>query len=233
MPIEIDASLAPELVPLSWLVGSWEGVGVVGYPGTAERQFGQRIDFGAPEGASYLHYTSQTWLLDLEGNPEAMLTMETGFWQLVRPRTDEDPGPGMIAAREPSSFTTAESVESLRNADGVFDLEVAIVHPGGVMEMYAGTSEGAQINLATDVVARTTTAKEYSASKRLYGYVKGELMWAWDMAAAGEGLTSHASARLKKVGSVTSSAESSASDPSASDPRATELRPTELSAEEN
>ncbi|MDN5739346.1 MAG: FABP family protein, partial [Brevibacterium aurantiacum] len=29
--IELDSSVHPELVPLSWLIGSWEGVGVVGY----------------------------------------------------------------------------------------------------------------------------------------------------------------------------------------------------------
>ena len=47
--IELDASLHPELVPLSWLIGSWEGVGVVGYADTPEKQFGQRIDFVAHE----------------------------------------------------------------------------------------------------------------------------------------------------------------------------------------
>ena len=67
------------------------------------------------------------------------------------------------------------------------------------MELYAGRVTGPRIDLATDVVARTTTAKEYTASTRMYGLVDGELMWAWDMAALGRELTSHASARLKRV----------------------------------
>jgi hypothetical protein len=50
------------------------------------------------------------------------------------------------------------------------------------------------------VVARTATAKEYTAGRRLYGLVKGNLMWAYDMAAMGQPLTSHMSAELKKVG---------------------------------
>jgi hypothetical protein len=33
----------------------------------------------------------------------------------------------------------------------------------------------------------------------MYGLVKGDLLWAWDMAALGHSLASHASAQLKKV----------------------------------
>lgn len=199
MPIEIDASLEPELVPLAWLVGSWEGVGVLGYPDSGERQFGQHIDFVAPQGVGYLHYTAHSWLLDDEGELAARLTLETGFWQLTRPRGDEDAGPGMIPPSGEGNYRTAESIESLRDKDGAFGLEVSLVHPGGIVEQYIGTARGAQIDLATDVVARSENAKEYSAAKRLYGLVGGELMWAWDMAAHGHELTSHASARLKKV----------------------------------
>lgn len=199
MPIEIDASLHPELMPLSWLVGSWEGVGVVGYPDMPDTQFGQRIDFVAPDESPYLLYTAQSWLLGDDGSIAKTLAVETGIWQLVRQRGEADTGPGMIPASAASQFTTAAAVESLRNDDGKFEVEVSIVHPGGVLELYLGTVDSAQIHLATDVVARTTTAKEYTASSRMYGLVKGELMWAWDMAAKGQPLASHASARLKKV----------------------------------
>ncbi|GAB3563083.1 heme-binding beta-barrel domain-containing protein [Spelaeicoccus albus] len=199
MPIEIDASLAPELVPLAWLVGSWEGVGVLGYPGSDERQFGQHIDFVAPHGVGYLHYTAHSWLLTDDGELSSRLTMETGFWQLSRPRGDEDAGPGMIPPSAESRYRTAESIEALRDENGDFGLDVSLVHPGGIVEQYIGTAKAAQIDLATDVVARSQSAKEYSAAKRLYGLVGGELMWAWDMAAGGHELASHASARLKKV----------------------------------
>lgn len=199
MPIEIDASLAPELVPLAWLVGRWEGVGVLGYEGSAERQFGQHIDFVAPEGVGYLHYTAHSWLLTDDGELSSRLTMETGFWQLTRPRGDADVGPGMLPPSGEPAYTTAESIETLRGDDGGFGLDVSLVHPGGIVEQYVGSATGAQINLATDVVARSENSKDYSAATRLYGLVGGELMWAWDMAAGGHELASHASARLKKV----------------------------------
>jgi len=32
MAFELDANLPPALAPLAWLVGRWEGAGVLGYP---------------------------------------------------------------------------------------------------------------------------------------------------------------------------------------------------------
>jgi THAP4-like, heme-binding beta-barrel domain len=78
-------------------------------------------------------------------------------------------------------------------------VEVLLAHPTGVVEVYLGTVEGARIELRTDVVARTESAKEYTAGHRLYGRVDGDLLWAFDMAAVGQPLQPHASARLRRV----------------------------------
>lgn len=78
-------------------------------------------------------------------------------------------------------------------------LEVLLTHPTGYVEIWLGTVDGAKIEIRTDVVARTETAKDYSAGHRLYGLVEGDLMWAYDMAAVGHPLQPHLSARLKRV----------------------------------
>ncbi|HET9861368.1 MAG TPA: heme-binding beta-barrel domain-containing protein, partial [Nocardioidaceae bacterium] len=52
------------------------------------------------------------------------------------------------------------------------------------------------IEIATDAVARTGTAKEYNAGHRLYGLVEGDLLWAYDMAAMGQELQPHLWGRL-------------------------------------
>jgi hypothetical protein len=74
-----------------------------------------------------------------------------------------------------------------------------VAHARGIVEVFVGSAEGASLRLRTDVVARTATAQEYTAATRLYGSVEGDLLWAMDMAATGNPLGSHASARLKKV----------------------------------
>ena len=196
--IELDTSGPAELAPLSWLVGLWEGTGVVDYTigeETRSVEFGQRISF-THDGLPHLNYSSYTWLLDENQTP---FVAETGYWRLRRPAADGDPGPGLLPAVGTKSFTTADEVETLRTLNGGFEIEVSIVHPSGISEIYIGEVAGPRIDLATDVVMRTESAKEYTAATRLYGLVDAHLLWAWDIAALGQDLRNHASGRLARV----------------------------------
>jgi len=198
MVIELDPTIPAELAPLSWLIGLWEGTGIVDYKvGDESRnlEFGQRISF-SHDGLPHLNYSSYTWLLDGENTPHVT---ETGYWKLTRPALEGDPGPGLLPGVGPRPFTTAQSVEALRQSDGTFEIEVSIVHPGGVNEFYLGRAAGPRIDLSTDAVLRTASAKEYTAATRLYGLVDNHLLWAWDIAALGQDLRTHASGRLARV----------------------------------
>ena len=162
--VELTTDLPTELVPVAFLLGTWAGAGVGGYPTIERFQFGQEISF-SHNGEPFLAYTSRSWLLDEDGNQVRPLAMEAGFW-----------GP------QPHGH-----------------IEVLLSHPTGISEIYLGEIDGAKIEMSTDVVARTDTAKEYTAGHRLYGLVEGDLMWAFDMAAMGQPLQPHLSARLKRA----------------------------------
>lgn len=79
------------------------------------------------------------------------------------------------------------------------EVELLLAHPTGYVEIWLGAVSGARVELRTDLVARTPTAKEYTAGHRLYGLVEGDLLWAYDMAAVGQPLQPHLSARLQRV----------------------------------
>jgi len=157
--------LHPTLVPLQFLIGRWEGAGVVGYPTMSSAHFGQELSFGH-NGKPYLIYSSRTWLLDQDGRIGRPLALETGFW---RPQPDGA-------------------------------LEVVLAHSTGITEIYLGAVTGTRIDMATDAVARTSTAKEVTAGRRLYGLIGADLGYAYDMAAVGKPLQPHVSAQLKRVG---------------------------------
>ena len=79
-------------------------------------------------------------------------------------------------------------------------LEIVMCHNLGFVEVWHGElhPEQPRFEIVTDAVARTATAKEYVAGKRLYGYVNGDLLYAYDMAAMGHELTPHLHAQLTR-----------------------------------
>ncbi|MBF0815038.1 FABP family protein [Microbacterium paludicola] len=199
--IELPEDLPADLVPLSWLLGVWEGTGVIDYrvgDTHFEGEFSHRVSF-SHDGGPFLNYSASATLASADGTPSRALNSETGFWRLARPSTAAEPGPGLLPPRESEIVRTADDVEKLRNAAGGFDIEVSLVHSDGVSELYLGQAKGPRIDLATDAVVRTASARHYAAATRMYGLVENHLLWAWDIAALGRELGSHASARLAKV----------------------------------
>lgn len=199
---ELPTDLPADLAPLAWLVGVWEGTGVIDYEAGERRYAGEfvhRVSF-SHDGGPYLNYSASAWILpEGPGTERAPLLAEMGYWRLARPATDADPGPALLPSLEPAAVRTASDVELLRNAEGGFDLEVSIVRADGVCELYLGQARGPRIDIATDAVVRTAGAKPYAAATRMYGLVDGHLLWAWDIAALGQELSAHASARLAKA----------------------------------
>ncbi len=77
-------------------------------------------------------------------------------------------------------------------------LEMVMSHNTGFVEIWHGELHPDQprFEMVTDAVARTATAKNYTAGKRLYGYVNGDLLYAYDMAAMEQELQPHTHAQL-------------------------------------
>ena len=77
-------------------------------------------------------------------------------------------------------------------------LEMVLAHNTGFVEIWDGElhPDRPSFEIVTDAVARTATAKDYAGGKRLYGYVEGDLLYAYDMAAMGQPLQPHTHARL-------------------------------------
>ena len=82
MVFHLDTDLPRELAPLAWMIGRWEGAGVVGYPTIESANFGQEIEV-SHDGRPFLTWRSQTWLLNEAGEQVRPLATELGFWRPV------------------------------------------------------------------------------------------------------------------------------------------------------
>ncbi|BCJ66112.1 FABP family protein [Polymorphospora rubra] len=168
--LRVGPDLHPALLGLLPYVGVWRGRGRGGYPTIEDFDYAQEIRI-SHDGRPFLQYESRAWLLDEQSRPIRPAGREVGWW---RPVFDGE-----------------------RVTD---DLEALMMTPTGIMELYLGRVSGTQVELATDAVLRTATAKEVTGGHRLFGIVEGALLYAQEMAAVGHGLTPHLSARLVRVG---------------------------------
>lgn len=194
---EIPQDLPIELTPFTFLLGSWQGHGVVSYPQQGaepvEHDFYQVMTF-TPLPTGRLQFSST--VSDLSGNVQ---THESGYWMLARKAGGGDAGPGLLPSAGGVAFENRDALEAIRNQQGGFDIEAIITQPEGIAELYYGQIKGARVDIATDAVLRSPNAREYSAAQRMFGLVEGSLLWAWDMAAVGQPLKSHASAKLERI----------------------------------
>lgn len=164
MPFEIPENLHPDLMPVAWMLGTWQGNGRGAYPDIDAYSFGQQAVF-VHDGRPFLHYFSRTWVLGADNEKLAEGPLETGF---------------------------------LRRGKGE-DYELVLTHDSGLVEVWYGSTDGARLELVTDLVARTETAPEVTAGKRLYGLVEADLMYAEDKASGGHEMQSYAWGRLRRA----------------------------------
>lgn len=161
-----------ELAHLSWLIGRWGGIGEGGYPTASPFRYEQVVEF-ATDGRPFLEYRSVSWIVDDRNERIRRAATESGYW---RPRPN----------------------------NGV---ELLLAHPTGFVEVWYGRVEvtamaaaritGARMELTTDAVVRTESAKEVNSGHRLYGLVEGRLLHTYDMAAMGHPLTNHLAIALQ------------------------------------
>ena len=190
----LPEDLPLEITPFAFLLGTWEGTGVISFDGK-EHEFKQRVEF-SHDGHNVVTYISSAQLIN---DDETALPSELGYWRLARKIEAADAGPGLLPGVGELSIKTREDLETIRNAEGGFDIQVSTLHPGGTAELYNGKIKGARVDLASFSGTAFEGAKYYRHSTRLYGLVENALLWVWEIAMPGSDLKPHASARLERI----------------------------------
>jgi hypothetical protein len=164
------SELSETLRPLEFLVGIWRGEGVGAVPGGGGPDYPYAEELRIYEdGSPWLAYSSRV----ISTEDGRWLHSESGWW---RPQPAAD--------------------------DGTVPVELVITRPTGVTEVLIGRivtgPAGDQVELVSDVVARTPSAPAFTADRRLYAVRGGKLMYAIDLAADDTGLAPHLAAALDR-----------------------------------
>jgi len=168
--LRVGPDLHRALLGLLPFVGVWRGRGGGEYPTIEPFEFGQEFRI-SHDGRPVLHYESRAWLIDPDGKPIRPAHREIGWFRPI-----------------------------VVDGEATDEVEVLITAPNGLMSLFLGRIDGVQLELATDAVLRTATAKEVTGERRLYGIVDRALLYATEMAAVGQPLQAHLSAKLHRVG---------------------------------
>lgn len=188
MTFSIPDDLAPEIRPLVWLVGRWQGFGMLSYEGIEERSIINELTIDH-DGGPYLRAVSTIWEASSDGPVSHELPGREGYSLLTR---------GTQWSTE-TSYIRAVGQKDMEDGLTKLDLEVVTSDPAGHLYLWVGDALGPRVNLSTDAVISAPNASSVTAATRLYGLVQGDLLWAWDLAGFGQPLGSYASARLSRV----------------------------------
>lgn len=168
--LRVGPDLHPALLGLLPFVGVWRGRGGGEYPTIEPFEYAQQVRF-SHDGRPFLFYESRTWLIRPEdATPIRPAHREVGFWRPV-----------------------------VKEGGRTEAVEVQLMAPNGIVESYVGRIDGVRVEMVTDQVLRTGTAKEVTEGHRLYGIVDRALLYAYEMAAVGQPRTAHLSAKLDRV----------------------------------
>lgn len=180
MTFEIPSDLAPEAYPLAWLLGSWSGSGELSHEDIETTEVIQNLTFDH-DGGPYLRFTSTIYAhnpalsapQDNEKHYDVWST-ETGYWRIM-PEQPADIPAGLTA------------------------IECLIADPAGRVSVLLGTVGNGRVDLSSDLIARTQSATEVTAVKRMYGNVAGQLLWVEEIAAFGKPLQNYLSLTLDRA----------------------------------
>ena len=193
MVFSFPEGLAPEVYPLAWLVGHWQGRGEIAYPGIEARSIVNDVVF-SHDGGPYLTYTSTVRVLGTQqetdgagagdhaahadqvpaaGSPTSASDTETVQGEGGATRAgagDQDQLQGQVWSTE-TGYWSVSSQRPDYLEEGQHALEVLLANPDGRLMFMDGVCGNGRIDLRSLKIVRSSTGADVTASKRMYGNV--------------------------------------------------------------
>lgn len=191
--IVIPDNLPVELAPIAWMLGTWQGWGMLSQEGEApDRPVIEEIRAEICD--TQMRMTTSIYAATTTDGAEMdpmldsfqglaaltageLLREETMYLRLL-PGSGELPPPGEYEPRE---------------------LMASAATTNGLAALWAGVSMGPRIQMISDAIARDSHAQPIEHQGRMYGLVGGEMMWTQEHTLEGQETAVDISGRLARV----------------------------------
>lgn len=173
-PADLIAGVHPDIAHLSWLLGTWKGIGRGQYPNTEPFLFEQLLQF-ASDNRPFLEYRGVSWIVDENAERLHPSHTEQGYWRAA----PENGVEAMIA-----------------NPLGICEIWTGQVEVTGLEN---ARITGAKLLLSPASISSSPTAAKVHTAERMYGLRDNRLLMAFDMGADEHAAESHVWISMERV----------------------------------
>ncbi|MDR3127816.1 MAG: FABP family protein [Bifidobacteriaceae bacterium] len=159
MVFTIPESLSKKLYPVSWLLGAWQGKGVLAEDSKDYKEFDIAMDFSDnKQNLKYnakIIYQTKTFL------------SEKGFLEVLGSLDNRDILPDELKTDKTTPF---------------WKLTWKLNNSHNYKTNYLGWVSNGRMEFNSESILNSNKLTDVLASKRMIGYIKGDLYYAWDLA---------------------------------------------------
>lgn len=189
MTMRIPHNLAPENYPLAWLIDVWQGGGVLEYENVPAAAYLHELRIDANDSGPYVRVTSNVWLAHEPASAVDKEQPGIATWEQLHKRELWSAAVGYVRVNPTVS----------QRSDGSYAVEAMLASPTGTSQIWVGVIRGPQLQMVTDVVARSAAGAEFTGAKLLAGNVNSDLFYSYDMEAFGFPMRSYMAGRLSRL----------------------------------
>ncbi len=190
MTLETSGELAPENYPLAWLVGAWQGGGILQYTQVSPTPYLHELVVTAPDSqVPYLSFTSKIWVATQEIDA---VDKEASGQEVYQALTKD------YLWSVANGFLRVSPLAANRS-DGATEIEATLASPAGTAQIWFGITANNQAQLITEAVARSEAGAALSAAKIVTRRIGADLLYAYDMEAFGAEMQNYLAGKLSYI----------------------------------